>query len=190
MEWSIKERWNTVGNSNIHVLKSPGSRQENENGTEALYKEIMLKNFLYLKKCINPQILKAQQAHAGEMQRKLYVSIGIVNIKKILKQLQGKNMFKGKIIRTMADFSYKQQKPENTRRKLLKFWKEKKTVNIQFSTQQNTSCKNQGKMLIAGHVAIICTRFTLNHKHLGYQTKQMKQLFSDIGKQAAQDCDF
>lgn len=77
MEWSIKERWNTIESSNHMSINtwSPRRRRENENGTEALLKEILLENFQYQRKRIDPQILEAQQTHAGEIQRKLYIGI-------------------------------------------------------------------------------------------------------------------
>lgn len=72
-------------------------RGKNENGTEALLKEIMPESFPYLWKCTNLQSLEVQQTHAGEIQKYIYIGIEILNIKKNLKtaieqkHIQGKN---------------------------------------------------------------------------------------------------
>lgn len=59
MEWSIKERWNTIKSSNHICTWSPRRRRVNENGIETLLKEVLLENFQYLRKVINAQILEA-----------------------------------------------------------------------------------------------------------------------------------
>lgn len=54
-EWSLREMWDNIKQTNKHVIKIPEGKKR-EKGKEKIFKEVMAKNFPSLLTNTNPHI--------------------------------------------------------------------------------------------------------------------------------------